>query len=567
MTDAAAPAQPDLPPLRHGGKILADQLAILGADTVFCVPGESFLGLLDGLHDHANQIRTVACRHEGGATNMAEAHGKLTGRPGIAAVTRGPGATNGCNGLHTGFQDSTPMILFVGQVSREHFAREAFQEIDYRQMFGPMAKWVAQIESAERIPEFIGRAWAVAMSGRPGPVVLALPEETLSDEARVHDLKPWTPPSAAPADVARVGEMLAAAKAPLMVIGGPGWSQATADAAASFAEAQGLPVVTAFRRQDYMDNAHPNFCGTLGIGANPALLKWIREECDLVLNLGSRLGEIASQGYELFSIPVMKQKLVQVHPGPEELGAVYSPDLGFACTSSAFLEAAAGLAPRGGQTPGVAVLRQAFEAFSTPPESPFALDMGAVMTEMNRVLPEDAIISNGAGNYTIWLHKFRSLRRYGTQLAPTSGSMGYGVPAAVSAAITQPGKTVIAMGGDGCFLMTAQELATARQQGAKLISLVVNNGMYGTIRMHQERHHPGRTIATDLVNPDFVMLAKAYGGDGEQVTETAQFPAALARAMESKIPYLIELVVDPEALTPVQTLSQARAQGEAAAAR
>ena len=567
MTDAAASARTDLP-LRHGGKILADQLAILGADTVFCVPGESFLGLLDGLHDHANAIRTISCRHEGGATNMAEAHAKMTGKPGIAAVTRGPGATNGCNGLHTGFQDSTPMILFVGQVSRDHFAREAFQEIDYRQMFGPMAKWVAQIESAERIPEFIGRAWAVAMSGRPGPVVLALPEETLSEQARVADLKPWTPPVAAPAaaEVAKVGEMLAAARAPLMVIGGPGWSQATAEAAADFAAAQGLPVVTAFRRQDYMDNAHPNFCGTLGIGANPALLNWIREECDLVLNLGSRLGEIASQGYELFSIPVMKQALIQVHPGAEELGAVYSPDLAFACASEAFLAAASGLPPRDGQSPGVATLRAAFEAFSTPPQSPFALDMGAVMTEMNRALPEDAVISNGAGNYTIWLHKFRMLRKYRTQLAPTSGSMGYGVPAAVSAAITQPGRTVIAMGGDGCFLMTAQELATAKQYGAKLISLVVNNGMFGTIRMHQERHHPARTIATDLVNPDFVMLARAHGGEGEQVSETDQFPAALARAMASPVPYLIELVVDPEALTPVQTLSQARAQGEAAAA-
>ncbi len=561
MTDT-----PTRPNLRHGGRILADQLRVLGAELVFCVPGESFLGLLDGLHDHRDAIRTIACRHEAGATNMAEAYGKLTGKPGIAAVTRGPGATNGANGLHTAFQDSTPLILFIGQVSRGHMDREAFQEIDYRRMFGQMAKWVAQIEDAARIPEYVSRAWATALSGRPGPVVLVLPEETLEDAADVQDVRPHVPArtAAAPAGIEELGALLAQAKKPLMVVGGGGWSAGTAAAAAEFAERQGLPVVTAFRRQDYVDNAHPNFAGTLGIGANPTLTAFVRDECDLLINLGSRLGEIASQGYTLLGIPNPRMPLVSVHPGPEEHGAVYRPDLAFACTADAFLEAAAAL-PAREAGPSVGLLREAHEAFSIPLPTPGALDLSEVVRVMNETLPHDAIVTNGAGNSTVWLHRFRVLRGFRTQLAPTSGSMGYAVPAAVGAKLTHPERTVVCWGGDGCILMTAQELATATQYEAPILTIVVNNAMLATIRMHQERRHPGRVIATDLWAPDFVGLARAYGGEGERVERTEDFAPALARALEGirgGKSHLLELTLDPEALTPTQTLSEARAQGE-----
>ncbi|MAS42321.1 MAG: thiamine pyrophosphate-binding protein [Rhodobacteraceae bacterium] len=554
--------------MRHGGRILADQLRILKAELVFCVPGESFLGLLDGLHDHKDAIRTVACRHEGGAVNMAEAYGKLTGKPGLAAVTRGPGATNGSNGLHTARQDSTPMILFVGQVSREHFDREGFQEIDYRRMFGEVAKWVAQIEDAARIPEYISRAWAIAQEGRPGPVVLVLPEETLSDTADVPDIRIPAIAEAAPppAAIARLGEMIAAAKNPVMMIGGGAWSAETAAAAAAFAEAQGLPVVTSFRRQDYMDNRHPHFCGTLGLGANPKLVDYVADECDLLINVGSRLGEIASQGYTLLGVPNARMPLVTVHPGPEEHNVVYASDLAIACRAGAFFEAAAALPARPGPVPGVARLRADYEAFCAPVPAIGAMDMGEVIAELNRALPDDAIVSNGAGNYAIWLHRFRQHRGYRTQLAPTSGSMGYGAPAAVAAALTHPDRLSVVLGGDGCFLMTAQEMATAAQYGAKVIAIVVNNGMFGTIRMHQEKHHPGRTIATDLGNPDFVKLGEAYGAAAERVSKTEDFAPALARALASETSYLIEIVVDPEALTPVKSLSAIRAEGEAARA-
>ena len=559
MTDAPRPN------LRHGGRILADQLRRLGADRLFCVPGESFLGLLDGLHDHRDAIQTVVCRHESGAVNAAEAHGKLTGRPGLAAVTRGPGATNGSNGLHTAFQDSTPLILFIGQVNRGMLDREAFQEVDYRRAFGQFAKWVAQIDSAERIPEYVSRAWATALAGRPGPVVLALPEETLRDAAEVADVKPHVALDAAPsaAGLARVGTMLARAKAPLMVVGGGVWSAATAHAAERFAAHAGLPVACAFRRQDYFDNAHPNFVGTLGIGADPGLVRYIREECDLILNLGSRLGEIASQGYELLDIPNPRQVFVSVHPGPEEHGAVYRPDLGFACTPAAFLDPAMHL-PARAASPRLAELKSGYEAFTQSPASVSALDLGQVMTTLRARLPDDAILCNGAGNYAVWLHRFFRWRRYRTQLAPTSGSMGYGTPAAVAAKLAHPDRVVVNVAGDGCFQMTGQELGTAAQYGAKIVTLVVNNGMYGTIRMHQERRHPGRVIATDLVNADFVQLARAYGGEGERVERTEDFAPALDRALASGKSHLIELVTNPEQLTPAQTLTQARAQGERA---
>ena len=550
---------------RHGGRILADQLRILGADRVFCVPGESYLGLLDGLYDNRDAIEVITCRHEAAAANMADAHAKLTGRPGICAVTRGPGATHAANGVHTAFQDSSPMILLIGQVGRSMIDREAFQEIDYRRMFGQMAKWVAQIDDTARIPEYFSHAWHMALSGRPGPVVLALPEETLSDVATVADLRPAAPARAAPApnDMARLGEMLARAKRPLLVVGGPGWSADCARMTAEAASRFDLPVATSFRCQDYLDNDHPNYAGVLGIAPNPDLRRRVAEDCDLLIALGPRLGEMTTQGYSLIDIPTPQMPLVHVYPGADELGHVYAPDLAIASVPEAFLQAMLDLepaAPARGEWRHD--LNDSFAAFQTPTEVPGTLNMAHVIRHLGTALPADTIVTNGAGNYAVWLHRFHRHRRWRPQLAPTSGSMGYGVPAAIAAKLTHPDRTVVAVAGDGCFMMSAQELATARHHGAAVIWLVVNNGMYGTIRMHQERSFPERVISTPLTNPDFVAYAAAFGIPGEAVRQTEDFPAALERARTSDTGYLIELVVDPEALTPVQTLSQVREQGQ-----
>lgn len=551
------------PNLRHGGRILADQLRLLGADRVFCVPGESYLALLDGLYDNRDAIEVVTCRHEGGAANMAEAHGKLTGRPGICAVTRGPGATNASNGVHTAFQDSTPMILLIGQVGRDMTDREAFQEIDYRRMFGQMAKWVAQIDDAARIPEYLSRAWHTALSGRPGPVVLALPEETLSDRVDVPDLRPTRPAAAAPlpADMTRLAEMLDKAQNPMLLVGGPGWSPACADLAAQVAERFALPVATSFRCQDYIDNDHPNYAGVIGIAPNPDLRRALHQDCDLLICVGPRLGEMTTQGYTLLNIPNPQMPLVHVHPGPEEPGQVHIPDLAIASGAEAFLRAMLTLDARRADADWPRGLNDSYTAFQTPTEVPGDLNMGHVIRHLGEALPADSILTNGAGNYAVWLHRFHRHRKWRTQLAPTSGSMGYGVPAAIAAKLTHPDRTVVALAGDGCFMMTAQELATARHHGAAVIYLVVNNGMYGTIRMHQERSYPARVISTGLTNPDFVAYAAAFGIPGEAIHRTEDFPAALERARASKEGYLIELVVDPEALTPAQTLSQIREQG------
>lgn len=553
---------------RHGGKVLADQLRLLGAERLFCVPGESFLALLDGLHDHRDAIDLVVCRHEGGAANMAEAHAKLTGKPGLCAVTRGPGATNASNGIHTAFQDSTPMILFIGQVGGDMIDREAFQEIDYRRMFGQMAKWVAQIDDPDRIPEYISRAWSLCQSGRPGPVVLALPEDTLSALTDTPDLRPQAPATAAPTRDA-LGQLharLAQARRPVMVLGGPGWSRAAANAARDFAAAHDIPAAVTFRRQDYFDNQSEHYAGVLGIGPVPALRRAVAEDCDLLLAVGPRLGEMATQGFTLLDIPNPRMPMVHVHPGSDEIGHIYAPDLAIACDATGFWQAAADLAPTAGARdpdwrPG---LRRAYLDYIRPTEVPGPLNMGEVVAHMDATLPEDAILTNGAGNYAIWLHRFFRYRGYRGQLAPTSGSMGYGVPAAIAAKRAAPGRTVICMAGDGCFLMTAQELATAAQYDCAPIFLVVNNGMYGTIRMHQERHYPARVSGTVLANPDFVAYAAAFGIPGEAVTQTAAFPEALARAMASPKGYLIELQVDPEALTPAQSLSETRAAGQKA---
>ncbi len=554
---------------RHGGRILADQLAILGAEKVFCVPGESFLGLLDGLYDHADRIKVITCRHESGASNMADAYGKLTGKPGICVVTRGPGATNASNGVHTAFQDSTPMIVLIGQVATGMMDREAFQEMDYRRMFGEMAKWVAQIDDVHRIPEYLSRAWHVALSGRPGPVVLALPEDVLSDVAEVADARPANIGRSAPDTGAmeRFGALLSEAKKPLLVLGGPDWSAEAAEMAATVAERFNLPVATSFRCQDYFDNGHPNYAGVIGIAPLPELRRKIREEVDLLITIGSRWGEMTTQGYTLIDSPVPQMRFVHVHPGPEELGHVYAPDLSIASSPTAFLKAMLGLdAEAPASNAWTAGFRPDYDAFLEPTEVPGALNMGQVIHHLSETLPADTVYTNGAGNYSVWLHRFHAHRTYRTQLAPTSGSMGYAVPAAIAAKLEHPERMVVCVAGDGCFLMTAQELATAKQYCLPILYLVVNNGMYGTIRMHQERNHPGRVISTALTNPDFVAYAGAFGIPGEVVTRTEDFAGALDRARASADGYLIELQVDPEALTPTQSLSAARAQGEAATA-
>jgi acetolactate synthase-1/2/3 large subunit len=548
--------------LRTGGQILADQLRLHGVEMIFGVPGESYLAVLDGLYEYRETMPFIVCRQEGGAAMMAEAQGKLTGRPGICMVTRGPGATNASSGVHVAHQDSTPMILFVGQVGRGMLDREAFQEIDFRRMFGQMTKWVAQIDEAARIPEYVSRAFHVAVSGRPGPVVLALPEDMLRDELEVADPEPYKRVEAhpSPAQMAEFRALIAKAKRPLAVLGGGGWNSEAAARVAAFVEASGLPVAASFRRQDYFDNANPCYVGDIGVGVNPNLAQRVKE-ADLLAVLGARMGEMPTSGYELLDIPRPKQKLIHVHAGAEELGRVYQADLPITAGPRAFAEALSKTEPVDGAAwrSWREEARKAYEAWQVPPSTPGALQMGEVITWLGKALPAEAIIANGAGNYAVWVHRFHRFRQFGTQLAPTSGSMGYGVPAAVAAKLLRPERTVVAVSGDGCFLMTGQEFATAVQYRAPVIFIVVNNGMYGTIRMHQERHYPGRVSGTDLVNPDFAAYARAFGGFGAIVNKTDEFPAAFEAAQASRLPAILELRLDPEAITPRQTLSDIRA--------
>ncbi len=546
---------------RSGGQILVDQLKIHGVDLAFCVPGESYLAVLDGLYEARNSIRLVTCRQEGGAANMAEAYGKLTGKPGICFVTRGPGATNASIGVHTAFQDSTPMILFVGQVAGDQVEREAFQEVDYRRMFGPLAKWVAQIDDAARIPELVSQAFHRAVAGRPGPVVIALPEDMLTEVVEVADAGPFKTvrPHPGPADMARLRSMLAGAARPFVILGGGGWSAAAVDDIKAFIEANELPVGCSFRCQDLFDNRHPNYAGDVGIGINPALAQRIKTS-DLLIVVGARLGEMTTSGYTLVKLPKPDQPLVHVHGGAEELGRVYQAELPINAGMAEFAAAARALAP---------VRPDAWRAWREsaradyldnirPPKVPGRVQMGEIAAWLDEHLPEDAILTNGAGNYTVWLHRFFRYRRFRTQLAPTSGAMGYGVPAAIAAKAACPERMVISWNGDGCYMMNGQELATAVQYNLPVIFVVVNNGMYGTIRMHQEREYPGRTVATDLVNPDFAALARAYGALGETVETTAEFVPAFERVKASGKPGLIEIRLDPEALTPRASLSQIR---------
>uniref|UniRef100_UPI0033412E7B thiamine pyrophosphate-binding protein n=1 Tax=Castellaniella defragrans TaxID=75697 RepID=UPI0033412E7B len=546
---------------RLAGHVLVDQLRIHGVEHVFCVPGESYLPVLDGLHDAG--IEVTVCRQEGGAAMMAEAHGKLTGRPGICMVTRAPGATNAMAGVHIASQDSTPMILLVGQIERAMRDREAFQEMDYRAVFGSQVKWAAEIDQAERIPEYLSRAFHVALAGRPGPVVLALPEDMLSETVAVADGRPFDVPQAwpDPDQIRDLGERLARAQRPLAILGGSGWDAESARAFGAFAERHGLPIAVQFRRQMLCPVDHPNFIGDLGLGCQPGLLAAIRES-DLILAVGGRLSEVPSQSYTLLDIPVPGQALVHVHPDPDELNRVYQADVAMPCRPSAWVRAVEPLAPT--VTPQrrqrCEALHAARQAWSDPGavHHPGALQMGEVMAHLNAVLPEDAILCNGAGNYAIWLHRFYRFRAYGTQLAPTSGSMGYGLPAAVAAQRLCPGRRVVCLAGDGCFMMHGQEFATAVQYGLPIIVVLVDNGMYGTIRMHQERRYPGRVSATTLRNPDFAAYARAFGGHGERVETSAQFAPALERACASGLPAIIHCLLDPEAITPTTTLRQLR---------
>jgi acetolactate synthase I/II/III large subunit len=553
---------------RAGGKILADQLRLHGVEMAFGVPGESYLAVLDGLYDYRETMPFIVCRQEGGAAMMAEAYGKLTGRPGICMVTRGPGATNASAGIHIAYQDSTPLILFIGQVARGMADREAFQEIDFRRMFGQMSKWVAQIDDAARIPEYVSRAFHTAASGRPGPVVLALPEDMLQDEAETADPEPYKRVEAhpSPSQMAEFRALLAKAKRPLAILGGGGWDSEAATRVGAFIKASGLPVAASFRRQDYFDNGDPCYAGDAGVGINPSLAQRVKE-ADLLVVLGARLGEMPTSGYTLLDIPRPKQQLVHVHASVEELGRVYQADLPINSGARAFAAALSKIEPVDGSAWRAwrEEARKAYEAWQKPPHSPGPLQMGEVMAWLGRTLPADTIIANGAGNYAVWVHRFFRFRQFGTQLAPTSGSMGYGVPAAVAAKLMHPSRTVVAFSGDGCFLMTGQEFATAVQYKAPVIFIVVNNGMYGTIRMHQERYYPGRVSGTDLVNPDFAAYARAFGGFGAVVAKTEDFPGAFEAALSSGLPSILELRIDPEAITPRQTLSEIRAASSMAA--
>jgi acetolactate synthase-1/2/3 large subunit len=558
---------------RPAGHALVEALIAQGVHTAFGVPGESYLAVLDGFHQHREQIRFIGCRQEGGAAFMAEAQGKLTGRPGICFVTRGPGATNASIGLHTAFQDSTPLILFVGQVASDQRDREAFQEVDYRQMFGPgtlgMAKWVGEIQDADRLPEYVARAFHTALQGRPGPVVLSLPEDMLTAMTTAPVLPRAQPALAwpAPGALRELRAMLMAAQRPLLIAGGSGWDAEGANALQRFAENWQLPVGCGFRFQDTFDNRHPMYAGDVGIGINPKLAARVRE-ADLVIALGVRLGEMTTGGYTLLQPPRPSQNLVHVHAGAEELGRVYAADLllqsSMACAAKALETLAAPTSvPWAEWAAGAHADYEANHA--APAVEP--MDLAVVMKTVQRLAPADTVYTNGAGNYSGWLHRYVryfGLQHHGrTQLAPTSGAMGYGVPAAVAASLLYPQRTVVNVAGDGDFLMTGQELATATGYGAgrgagKLVSIVVDNGSYGTIRMHQEREYPGRVSGSDLFNPDFAALARAYGWQAHRVDTTAQFEPAFAAAMAAERPTLIHVKLDTDVITSRTTLGAIR---------
>ncbi|MCC1481184.1 thiamine pyrophosphate-binding protein [Roseibaca sp. Y0-43] len=546
--------------LRHGGKILVDQLKAQGVRRVFSVPGESFLAALDGLHESG--IENIVCRHEGGAVMMAEAHAKLTGQPGVAFVTRGPGATNGSAGIHVARQDSTPLILFVGQIDNRHRDREAFQEVDYRAVFGPLAKWAAEVDQTERLPEYISRAFHMAQSGRPGPVVLALPENMLSARADVPDIPPVAPmpPSVCGEQIDAVLERLCRAERPMVIAGGSVWSTQAAQDLARFAETFGLPVCATFRRMDRIDNRHPNYAGDLSVGMNPKLGQRLRD-ADCLLVIGSRLGDIVTGSYTHVDPANPRKTIIHIHPDPDELGRVFRPDLGLAAPA---VDVLARLARRDAParpdwSDWTKSARADYLDWITPRETPGAVKLEQILCGLSDLLPDDAIVTNGAGNFAAFLHRYFRARAFPGHLAPTSGSMGYGFPAAIAAKLEHPDRAVVCVAGDGDFQMTLNELSTARQYGANVVVIVCNNGQYGTIRMHQEKTYPGRVSGTQLFNPDYAALVRAYGGHGDCVRATDEFAPALERALNAGVPAVIELVLDPDALSPGLTIEGARA--------
>jgi acetolactate synthase-1/2/3 large subunit len=551
--------------VRTGGEILVDQLIAQGVEHVFCVPGESYLAALDAFHDR--KIALTVCRQEGGASMMAEAAGKVTGRPGICFVTRGPGATNAAAGVHIARQDSTPMILFVGQVARDMREREAFQELDYRAVFGTVAKWVTEIDDPARIPELVSRAFHTAMNGRPGPVVIALPEDMLTERVGVADAPMAEAVETWPGltDMSRLQKLLWAAKSPIVIAGGSRWSEQACAALMRFAERFALPVCTTFRRGHVFDALHSCYAGDLGLGANPKLLARIKA-ADLVVLLGGRLGELPSQSYTLFDIPTPQTKLVHVHPGAEELGRVYHPHLAIQAAPTGFCSALEGLQPPNeiawagaAQTAHADYLAWTEQATKVPG----AVNLGEIMVWLRNELPVDAFITNGAGNFAAWIHRFYRFRKFAAHVAPTSGSMGYGLPAAVAMKRLYPQRTVVCIAGDGDFLMTGQEFATAVQYGLPVITVIADNGMYGTIRMHQEREYPERVVGTALQNPDFAAYARAFGGFGVLVEKTGDFAAAYQAAVASGKPALIHLKTDPEGISPALTISGIREKARA----
>jgi acetolactate synthase I/II/III large subunit len=562
-------------PLQSGGQLVVAALRAHGVEMAFSVAGESYLEVLDALYD-APEIRLITCRQEGGAAFMAEAYGKLTGKPGVLLVTRGPGACNASIGVHTAFQDSTPMVVLVGQVARHQIDREAFQEVDFRKMYAPLAKWVTQIDLAERVPELMNQAFQVATSGRPGPVVVALPEDMLRDQRAAAVVGPYRAVRAHPgaADLAEMRRLLAAAERPILLVGGSGWSDAAAADIARFAMTNELPVCCSFRRQDIVDNRLPCFVGDLGTGAALSLVARIKA-ADLVLAVGARIGEITSQGYTLLEVPDPGKVLIHVHAAAEELGRVFRPTLAIQSGMPEFAAAAVALEPaiaKGGAGPRWqgwrAEARAEYEKglVPTPLGNAPALDLGRIMQWLRDRLPDDAIVTSDAGNFSGWPNRFLQYRRPGRQLGPTSGAMGYGVPAAVAAKLVHPSRIVVGFCGDGGFMMTGQELSTALSEGIGPVILLFNNAMYGTIRMHQERRFPGRVVGTALKNPDFAALARAYGGFGASVARTEEFAPAFEEAVAAGRPAVIELRMDPEMITTRTTLSALRRQAETAKA-
>ena len=546
---------------RTGGRILVDNLIAHHAELVFCVPGESFLGAIEALRQVEDRVRLISCRQDGGAAYMAEAYGKLTGRPGICFVTRGPGVANAMIGLHTARQDSTPMLLLIGQVGRSEIGREAFQEIDYRRMLGEVTKWVDQVDEPARIPEFVARAYSIAMSGRRGPVALVFPEDVLTAVAEAIDVPAMAiaEPAPTPAEMMRLAGLLAAAERPLAIVGGSGWTDDARADLVRFAEVFSVPVAAGFRCQDRMDNTHRLYVGELGTSVSPELSKRVLA-ADLIVAIGERLGEMTTSGYTLIESPLPKQTLVHVHPGAEELGRVFSAALPINSAVGPFLSAAAGLAPSAPVKwkSWSDDARRDFESQLETRAFPGPVDLASIMATVRQRLGPDAIIANGAGNYTGWVHRYYRYRGFPTQLAPVSGAMGYGFPAAIAAKAVHPDRDVICFAGDGCFLMNGQELATAVHYGLPVVTLVFDNGIYGTIRMHQERAYPGNAYATDLTNPDFAELARAYGGHGETVRATEDFPAAFERARASGLPALVHIIIDPEVITTRSTLREIR---------